>query len=211
MKKIALTGFLVALVTAATGVAASAAPPHLVDPATVTPSLNPDFAPWTCFEAGSGITCKGETAESFSGPDPEWTCNGQPVYVTGTSRAFMTRWHTPDGLATKTVLHLDEPATRLTLSPTGEGASVTLRAHWNRHYVYPVPGDLDSRVVTEVGAIWLINEAGRGITLHDTGTVTYLPGHQPGEDIDFVDVMHGVHDATNDPDSVLRAICAGLT
>lgn len=179
--------------------------PHEVDPAQMQPALNPDFAPWSCFEAGSGITCQGSFEASYHGPSG-FFCDGQEVWVSGSARAFMTRWHTTEGLATKTDVHLDDPADVFSLSPEGTGPTVTIRGHWNRHYVYPVPGDRDSRILTEVGAIWVVNEPGQGIVLHDTGPVTY----EPGAEFEEIAVMHGVHAVSDDPAVVERVICSGL-
>lgn len=196
---------LTALLPAAAGQAAS---PHQVDPALMTPTLNPNFAPWTCFEAGSGITCKGAYAESYEGVPLGLECDGQEVYLSGTARERMTRWHTADGRATKTVVHLDYPADVFSLSPTGDGPSLTISGRFNRHYVYAVPGDLASRTLTEVGAIYLAR-AGRGgpLVLQDTGRVTF----EPGADFEVVASSGGVHDAYSDPTAIDRAICDALT
>ena len=88
------------------------------------------------------------------------TCDGNPVYVTGSASDRTTRWHLPDGRATKTIS--DESSDdRMSLSPTGDGPSVSVRGHWNRHYTYPVPGDRSSRVLTELGAVYVATAPGR--------------------------------------------------
>ena len=157
--------------------AAEAKPPHQVDPATLAPALNPDFAPWSCWEAGSGITCQGTAESSFANEPTGLQCDGQEVYITGGGTDRMTRWHTADGLATKTVIHADYPGDVFSLSPTGDGPSLTIYGHFNRHYVYAVPGDLASRTLTEVGAIYLAHAVGGGrLVLQDTGRVTFEPG-----------------------------------
>jgi hypothetical protein len=60
--------------------------------------------------------------------------------------------------ATKTITNLGYPEDRLSLSPTGDGPSLVVRGHWNRHYTYTVPGDRSSRVLTEVGAVYVALE-----------------------------------------------------
>ena len=87
--------------------------------------------------AGTGITCQGSDAGSYE--DSFGSCDGRELRVVGTFRERMTRWHTADGLATKTSVHLDAPADVFSLAGTDE--TVTLRGHWNRHYTYGVPGD----------------------------------------------------------------------
>lgn len=187
--------------------AAGAASPHQVDPASMVPTLNPNFAPWTCWEAGKGITCQGELDQSFS-ETVGLQCDGHEVYATGREQARMTRWHTAGGLATKTSVHLDYPGDVFTLSSTGDGPTLTISGHWNRHYTYAVPGDTSSRTLTEVGAIWLGRADGGGpLVLHDTGRLTF----EPGADFEVVASSGGVHEVFADPTSVDRAICDALT
>jgi hypothetical protein len=207
MKKIAAVVALALAATLAGGVPATAKSPRVVDPATLTPALNPDFAPWDCFTAGREITCQGEFRPVYEN-EPTWLqCDGQDVYISGGGREFMTRWHDAEGRATKTVVHLDYPGDVFSLSPTGEGPSVTIRGHFNRHYDYLVPGDRSSRVLTEVGAIYLVNEPGKGIVLQDTGAVTFAPG----EEFETITSPHGVHEVYDDPAVVDAVICDSLT
>jgi hypothetical protein len=84
---------------------------------------------------------------------------------------------------------------------------VTIRGHFNRHYDYLVPGDRTSRVMTEVGAIYLVNEPGKGIVLQDTGAVTFAPG----QEFETITSLHGVHDVYDDPAVVDAVICDALT
>lgn len=189
----------------ATAPAAESASPHRVDPATLQPPLNPNFAPWSCWEAGTGTTCQGSMHSEYH----ELTgleCGGQEVWVQGYGDERMTRWHTADGLATKTQVTLSYPADVYSLSSTGDGPSVTLRGHWQRHYTYPVPGDRDSRVMREIGAIFLVNVRGQGMVLQDTGVVTFAPG---GE-FEAIDTMHGIHEAWADDAAFDEMLCDQL-
>jgi hypothetical protein len=206
MKKIAAAVALALTATLSVGVPANAKSPNVVDPATVTPALNPDFAPWDCFEAGRGITCQGQFRPVYENEPIGLQCEGQEVYISGSGREFMTRWHDAQGRATKTAVHLDYPADVFSLSPTGEGPSVTIRGHFNRHYDYLVPGDRTSRVMTEVGAIYLVNEPGKGTVLQDVGSVTFAPG----EEFETITSQHGVHQVYDDPWVVGRVVCDAL-
>jgi hypothetical protein len=201
---LALALMLGAVVAAAAP--AQAKSPHEVDPATVTPTLNPGFAPWSCFEAGAGITCQGSYRPVYDNEPIGLQCAGNEVHITGSGREFMTRWHTADGRATKTQVHLDYPGDTFALSSDGTGPAVTIRGHFNRLYDYPVPGDPTSRVLTEVGAIYLVNTPGQGIVLHDTGPVTF----QPGQDFEAIATMHGVHDVYQDPTAIDTLLCQQL-
>jgi hypothetical protein len=185
---------------------AEAKSPKVVDPSTVTPTLNPDFAPWNCFEAGAGVTCQGSYRPEYQNEPIGLQCAGRDVLITGSGREFMTRWHTADGRATKTQVHLDYPSDRFSLSSDGTGPSLTVRGHFNRHYAYLVPGDKTSRVLTEVGAIYLVNAPGQGIVLHDTGSVTF----KPGQDFEAIATIHGVHDVYEDPSAIDALICDAL-
>ena len=118
----------------------------------------------------------------------------------------MTRWHTEAGLATRTRLHLDFPADVFSLAADGSGPTLTIRGHFNRHFDYRVAGDPTTRVLTEVGAIYLANQRGAGTVLHDAGTVTF----EPGTDEDIA-VMHGVHEVYDGTVDVDELICDELT
>ena len=78
LKLIALT---VALTVPATP--AVAGPPHTVEPSSVTPPLNSDFAPWTCTATGTGITCTGEVLEEYTNMPTDIVCDGAVAYATG--------------------------------------------------------------------------------------------------------------------------------
>jgi hypothetical protein len=185
---------------------ATAKSSHQVDPATMSPALNPTFAPWSCFTAGTGVICQGERTRIYHEPIGLF-CDGQEVWVSGSGHERMTRWHTADGRATRTAVHLDYPGDVFSLSESGAGPTLTIRGHWNRHYVYAVPGDLSSRTLTERGAIYMATSPGSGVVLHDSGSVRF----EPGADFDAIAVMHGVHDAYSDSGAVDAVICDALT
>lgn len=197
---------LVAVAGVAGTAAGAAAEPRTVDPSTLQPALNPDFAPWTCLEAGQGIVCRGDNAYSYEQEPFGLTCGAGDVVISGSTREHMTRWHTADGLATKTVIHVDVPGDVFSLEGVEDGPSLTIRGHFNRHYDYLVAGDRDSRVMTEVGAIYVANQPGSGLVLHDTGPVTY----EAGLEHEAVAATHGVHDSISDPGVIDRLICDAL-
>jgi hypothetical protein len=189
------------------GSAAVAKSPHVVDPASVQPALNPDFAPWSCFRTGQGIICQGSYEDSWEN-ELFGQCDGRDVYVSGSAREHMTRWHTSDGLATKTIVHLNFPADTFSFSATGDDPALVIRGHWNRHYTYPDPGDPTTRVLTEVGAIYLATSPGQGIVVHDAGKVTF----EPGGDYEEVAIMRGVHDFYSDIATAEdRLICGNMS
>jgi len=197
---------IVALAGAVGAVAPAAAGPRVVDPSTLSPALNPDFAPWTCLQAGQGIVCRGDAEYSYEDEPIGLSCAAGGVVISGSGREHMTRWHTAEGLATRTVVHRDFPGDVFSLEGVDDGPSLTIRGHFNRHYDYAVPGDRDSRVMTEVGAIYLANVPGSGLVLQDTGPVTY----EPGQEFEAVATAHGIHDTLTDPGVIDRLICEAL-
>jgi rhodanese-related sulfurtransferase len=51
-----------------------AASPHQVDPAGMTPSLNPAFGPWICTDTGGGPICRGSRSDAWTNADSELRC-----------------------------------------------------------------------------------------------------------------------------------------
>src|SRR3954453_12032730 len=97
-----MTAALATLVLALVAAPAVATSPHTVDPATMTPTLNPNYAPWTCILAGTGITCTGEEDLAYTNEAIGLQCDGRDVYATGVQRSKFVRWHDLDGRALKT-------------------------------------------------------------------------------------------------------------
>ena len=172
----------------------------------MTPTLNPEYAPWMCIMAGSGITCTGLQDLTYTNEATDIACSGEVVYVTGVQRSKFVRWHDLAGRALKTSIQTNFPADRLTLSPTGQGPAVFLSGDWHKHFAYPVPGDLTQRVLTETGSAFKLRVPGEGVTFKDSGTVTYVPD----QEYEIPSVMYGVHDRYSDAD-LDALVCTGLT
>jgi hypothetical protein len=206
LRLVALAGALALGVVLTSTPNATSKSPHQVDPATLQPTLNPDFAPWSCFRAGQGITCQGSYQDSWSEPIG-LACGGREVWITGHAHEFMTRWHTADGLATKTVVHLDYPEDVFSFDPAGPvGQVLVVSGHWNRHYDYPNPGDVSTRTLTERGQIYL-GKAGGRVVLRDVGSVAF----KPGEDYEGILQMHGVHDIYAGTVDFEQLLCESLS
>ncbi|MFQ6170910.1 hypothetical protein ACK8HX_04825 [Oryzobacter sp. R7] len=185
---------------------ATAGGPTPVDPASVTPRLNPAFAPWDCWRTGTGITCQGESAPTYANEPLGLFCDGLEVYVSGGGHDRMTRWHTADGLATRTVVTISTPGDVFSLSPTGEGPTVTISSHFVRHYTYLVPGDISQRVLTHTGASDLGRAEPGEPRLKGAGLLRFAPG----EDFETVTAAHGTI-ASLDGEQIETWICDGLT
>ncbi len=205
MRRIPVLFAIIAIVAIAFAGPAAAASPHQVDPAGMTPALNPDYDPWVCTVTGGGPICRGHVDAAWSGEQFDFGCDGRPIYSTGQFSSDGTRWHLPDGRAVHTFFN--NASTEVwTLSPAGDGPSVKVMGHWNEHFEYPIPGDLDSRVRTITGADWQVTARGEGVVFHDVGLVRFQPGvDQP------IDLTHGPHDSDHgNLDLVLPEVCAVL-
>jgi hypothetical protein len=205
MKRLLTFGMSTAVLVALLAATAAADTPQAVDPGTVTPPLNPSLT-WSCFNTGTGPICQGTLEDSYQNEPIDMTCDGSPVYVTGSARDRTTRWHLPDGRATKTISN-EGSDDRLNLSPTGDGPSVSVQGHWNRHYTYLVPGDRSSRVLSEIGAVYVATAPGEGVVFHDVGLIRFMPG----SDFEEIDVMRGPHDLYSDFEAVQTAVCEHLS
>ena len=177
-----------------------------VDPATLTPALNPTFT-WSCAATGGGITCHGERRTEYGPEAAGFDCDGRAVYVTGRGADRATRWHTVDGAATRTVVTRSFPEDRLTLTEDGSGPAVVSRQHWTQHYRYPTPGELSTRVLVETGQVLMvIGPAGAGKLFQLTGRTEFAPG----ADFEVVESFHGRDDFAAGRDFVAE-VCAALT
>ncbi len=193
-------------VTAVLPVPAAAASTGDVDPSTLTPALNPSFT-WSCTATGGGVTCQGERRTEY-GPEPAgFDCDGRPVYVSGRGADRATRWHTAEGLATRTLVHRSFPEDRLTLSEDGSGPAVISRQHWTQHYDYGTPGDLTTRALVETGQVLVvIGPGGAGKVFQLTGRTEFAPG----EEFQTVVSSHGRDDFFAGRDFV-EEVCGALT
>jgi len=179
----------------------AASSPHQVDPATVSPPLNPTFDPWVCTATGGGPICRGTTSFTWTALDLGLSCGGRPIYTTGESTVSGTRWSTPDGRATSSGFH-SEAIERWSLAPSGGAPSVRVRARFNESFDYGVPGDLTTRVYTLTGGYYQVTATGAGIVWHDVGYARTDPGP------DAPTVLHGPHDSSNGVlELVLPAVC----
>jgi len=204
LRVIARLGIGIVLVASVAGTA-TAASPHQLNPDQMIPALNPNFGPWICTATGQGSVCRGEDHDAWAGADIGLACDGQPIYSTGSYDSAAARWHLPDGRATHTFFQ-NAVVETWTLSPDGGGRFATLNARWNQHYVYPVPGDRDSRVETITGSDLQVTSPGIGVVFHDIGLVRLNPGIDTG-----IDFTHGPTDSDHgDLELVIDELCAVL-
>lgn len=201
-----LSTFAISLLLAATltsGV--SAASPHQVDPGGLTQPLNPAFEPWICKQTGAGSVCRGALSDAWSAADTGLARGNRPIFTTGSFQADATRWHLPDGRATRTFFaNTGEEVWSLPMG--GQGPVVNLRTQWMEHFDYPDPGIRATRVLTTTGSYWQVTAPGHGLVWHDVGFARFVPGSN-----DEIAVTHGPTDSDyGNLDLVLPAVCAIL-
>jgi hypothetical protein len=197
--------------TAVATLAALAAPvaarsPHTVDPHSVTPPLNPDLAPWACWETGNGVICEGSAEGSYANEDFGLRCGDQVILVSGAFSDRATRWHTSDGRATATFGNLAFTET-WSFSPDGSSPSVHLQGRSIRHYTYLVPGDPTQRQLVETGSLVASTPDG-GLVFRDAGQIVFDIG--AGNDFQNPIQIRGPHDTWTDFEAVLARVCSIL-
>jgi hypothetical protein len=186
---------------------ATAASPHTLDPDSMLPPLNPHFAPYDCWETGGGSICMGEVHDAWPIEVMDWfTCDGRTIYASGSEDQKITRWHLPDGRATKTILNTSFPADVFSLSPTGSEPTVTLRSRFTKHYEYLEPGVRDSRVMRTTGASLIVTTSDGDVIAREVGWIEYAPGKEDEEITDY----RGPKDLVEDFDGFVNRVCQHL-
>lgn len=161
-----------------------------VDPALMTPTLNPAFT-WECWTAGDRIVCDGELTESYMVEG--FPCEAGPMWVRGSDSRRVRRVSDSDGRALTSLLTV-KIRDELSLSPSFEGIVAIGRAQFSVAFDYVIPGDISSRISVLRGADVIITIPGQGLVLQDVGVKAY----------DFADNLlfaHGKHPILDDDDA----------
>jgi len=155
------------ILTAMMAGSVAAGRPDTVDPALMTPPLNPSFT-WECWRTGTGIVCDGERTLTYTAiqaipcPDGGW------IYVSGTDQRTLRRVGDSEGRALRTfeTVRIND---RLSRSAEFDGVVGVGRGIWTDVYEYPIPGDLASRIVTRRGIDAVVTIPGHGTVAIDVG------------------------------------------
>jgi hypothetical protein len=141
---------------------ASAGP--TVDPSTLTPPPPPGAE---CRLDGRWIICQTSLVIQFvDEPIVEIPC-GQ-LYETSTDVRSGIRFYNAEGLLVKRFATQDVDGT-WSLSPTGEGPTVDVRANANWWIVLAVPGDESTGELTQHGNEFTVSSPGSGVLVHIAG------------------------------------------
>jgi hypothetical protein len=189
---------LVALALIAPGTA-TAGERDKVDPAIMQPVLNPDYAPWDCWRNGAGITCQGQSVQSYSNIETPLVCDGKAMYVTGTDVRSLDRHGDADGLALWTTGHemFDET---WTLQPDGSGPALHASGRFESMFLYSTPGDRSTRTERQAGITLMVDGPGVGLVFHNVGVWT--------QDIDGNPLLvHGPHPLIDDFLGTFGKVC----
>lgn len=173
-----------------------------VDPGLMQPALNASFGPWECWRTGTGITCEGQRTLAAVGLETFFVCDGRPVYTNEVDTRTQRRYGDANGLALKTVAHVDIRGI-LGFASDLSGPNLTGRGIFQETYYYIVPGDLSTRTDRYTGLDVRITGPGVGLVVHDVGVKTF--------DIDDnVLFMHGPHPVVEDFESAFAGVCPAL-
>ena len=199
--KLRLTLMLIA--TALAGLiavpSASAGRVDTVDPTLMQPSLNPSFAPWTCWRADGRIICEGSRTATYSGLEVDFlSCAVGPIYSQGSITSVARRVGNADGLALETSFR-DRYEEYFSTDPGGADPRLRSIGRLHHSFTYGVPGDGSTVSETLAGMAISVTGPGFGVVLHDVGTVAW---DSNGELIR----IGGVHPPTFSPEEWERTL-----
>jgi hypothetical protein len=206
MRRPALFLTVVLAMAAILAAPASARSPHEFNPGGLTPPLNPNFA-LSCWQTGAGVICEGQFVETYSNEDFDLRCGDEVIWVSGTLSDRLTRWHEPDGRATRSFGNQAWTET-WSLSLDGAGPTLEVSGRSIRHYTYLVPGDPSQRQLVESGATVLATAPGVGIVFRDAGQIIYDIGAE--NDFQGPNSIRGPHDSWTDWDAAVARACEVL-
>ena len=172
-----------------------------VDPAFLTPALNPDFA-WECWRAGDKIICEGHATVSYEAEEVFPCSDGGAIYLTGTDTRTIRRVSDSEGRAVSSLLFVTA-RDRASRSPDFDGIVAYGRGQFSVSFDWPVPGDLESRTSVLRGMDLSVTIPGQGLVLHQVGVISY----------DFHDNLlfaRGVHPIVDDPEAAFEQLCLAL-
>ena len=164
-----LMACVLALILAAIAAGAASAAPRTVDPDTLTPPPPPGAE---CKDTGNYVICQTFFDESWAN-QPDFTLSCGRAYSTGSVHREGIRWYS-DGLLVRRFVTATDTGT-LSLSPTGEGPTVTFVSHLNWVDHYAVPGDEDSATEIEHGLDFRIWRPGSGVMVRLAGIFMFAP------------------------------------
>jgi len=164
----------VAVAQLAIPVASAAPPPGPVDESLLVPSLNPDFAPWTCTARQTGPVCTGEWDAVHEWQPFDFSCDDVPVYASSHVQRRSTRYYDWDHLNYDRYVHQND-VDELSTSPTGPAtATITARSRFSEPFA--VPGDPSTITVVTQGVPLEVRPVQGAPLLRMVGTIVEPPG-----------------------------------
>jgi hypothetical protein len=165
-----IVALLLAMVVATITAGAAMAAPTNIDPDTLTPPPPPGAE---CKDTGNYIICHYSLDDSWANqPDSMLSCGR--AYSTGSAHSEGIRWYSSDGLLLKRFVRATNSGT-WSLSPTGEGPTVSFVGHYNFVDYLATPGDFDSATQIEHGMDFRIWRPGSGVMVHLAGIFVFTP------------------------------------
>ena len=194
------SALILACALALTGIGdVSAGRSDSVDPALMTPALNPSFD-WECWRAADRIICEGTAIESWSGVEIAPCSDGGALYSSGFDSRRIRRVSDSEGRALSSQLFVQA---REVTSRSADMSGLLARgmAQFSVSFDWAVPGDLSSRTSILHGVDISVTVPGHGMLLHQVGVISY----------DFEDNLlfaRGVHPIVDDADAALEQLVA---
>ncbi|HEX6127895.1 MAG TPA: hypothetical protein VF071_02630 [Candidatus Limnocylindria bacterium] len=168
-----------------------------VDPAFMTPALNPTFD-WECWGAGDQIVCEGTATESWSGVEIGLCDDGGALYSTGFDSRRIRRVSDAEGRALTSQLFVQARDT-VSRSLTMDGTVAKGMAQFYVSFEWGVPGDQSTRTSILHGMDASVTVPGHGLLLHQVGVISY--------DIDDnLLFARGVHPIVDDADAAFEQL-----
>jgi len=197
-RRVPAAAVLLALVVAiGSAGGATAGRPASVDPAFMTPALNPTFD-WECWRAGDQIVCEGTATESWSGVEIGPCDDGGALYSTGFDSRRIRRVSDSEGRALTSQLFVQARDT-VSRSPTMDGTVAKGRGQFYVSFAWGIPGDQSTRTSILHGMDTSVTVPGHGLLLHQVGVISY--------DIDDnLLFARGVHPIVDDADAAFEQL-----
>jgi len=168
-----------------------------VDPAFMTPALNPSFD-WECWRAADTIICEGTATETWSAVEIFPCADGGALYSSGFDSRRIRRVSDSEGRALTSQLFV-QARDVVSRSPDMDGLLGRGMGQFSVSFEWAVPGDLSTRTSILHGADLLLTVPGHGMLLHQVGVISY----------DFEDNLlfaRGVHPIVDDADAAFEQL-----
>lgn len=168
-----------------------------VDPAFMTPTLNPSFD-WECWRAADRIVCEGTATETWTAIEIAPCSDGGALYSSGTDSRWIRRVSDAEGRAVTSSLRV-QAREHVSRSAAMDGILGRGMGQFSVSFEWGVPGDASTRTSILHGADVLVTVPGHGLLLHQVGVISYDAN-------DTLLFARGVHPVVDDADATFEQL-----